>query len=330
VRGMTPVRFAATNSVQRGMWTIALGNPYGLAGSGEMSMSVGIVSATDRALPKLASQERRLYSNLIQTTAEINPGNSGGPLFDLEGRVIGVSTAVILPQKSTYGIGFAMPITAELLARVEDLKEGREIKYAYLGVMVSAPTVHQRRLAKIDGETGVNIDAVEMDSPAHGILKPADVVTEINGRKVSRSDQFVRMIGGSSLDAPTTLGIRREGESMSLVVNLRQRELPSVAVNRENQRIRWRGMLLGPIPAHWSFGAASRRPDHGLMVLGIDPNSPMAREGIHSGSIISSVAGRRISDITDLQEILDQTPVELCKVELSPTAVHEIASGQTP
>ena len=82
-----------------------------MAAEGEMAMSVGVVRATDRSLPKLSSKEDRLYSNLIQTTAEINPGNSGGPLFDLAGDVIGVNTAVILPQKQTNGIGFAIPIT---------------------------------------------------------------------------------------------------------------------------------------------------------------------------------------------------------------------------
>jgi S1-C subfamily serine protease len=78
--------------VHRGQWTIALGNPYGLAVGGNMSMSVGVISATSRSLPKLSGKEDRLYSDLIQTTAQINPGNSGGPLFDLHGDVIGINT----------------------------------------------------------------------------------------------------------------------------------------------------------------------------------------------------------------------------------------------
>src|SRR5439155_11789612 len=100
------VKWGDGTMLHRGQWTIAIGNPYGLATEGEMCMSVGVVSATSRSLPKLASKENRLYSDLIQTTAQINPGNSGGPLFDLGGNVIGINTAVILPQKQTNGIGF--------------------------------------------------------------------------------------------------------------------------------------------------------------------------------------------------------------------------------
>ena len=88
-------------------------------------LSVGVVSATGRSLPKLSSKEDRLYSDLIQTTAQINPGNSGGPLFDVHGDVIGVNTAVILPQKQTNGIGFAIPAYRRLKEIVQDLKDGR-------------------------------------------------------------------------------------------------------------------------------------------------------------------------------------------------------------
>ena len=121
-RGLRPVRFAPPASVLRGQWALTLGNPYGLATGEELALSVGVISATSRSLPRLSARENRSYSDLIQTTAQINPGNSGGPLFDLEGRVIGVNAAVSLPQKNTNGIGFAFPITEALLQRVEQLK----------------------------------------------------------------------------------------------------------------------------------------------------------------------------------------------------------------
>ena len=326
-QNLPAVRFASSSGIRRGMWTIALGNPYGLAGSGEMSMSVGIVSATDRSLPKLASQENRLYTNLIQTTAEINPGNSGGPLFNLNGEVMGINTAVILPQKQTNGIGFAMPINAELLGKVTDLKAGREVSYAYLGVMVSTPTPRQRRDANISDGGGVTIDLVEKDSPAATVLKVGDLMLKVNDQAVSESDQFVRVIGNVPVDRPTRLSVRREGQPLSLSVQLRRRELPSVAVHRENQRIHWRGMLLGPIPAHWDFGPL-KRPEHGLMVLGIDPGSPLVKQGIRSGVVIASVAGKAVNAITDLQSILNDTPAEQCKVEIIPQAKEAVVSGQ--
>src|SRR5690606_32508660 len=163
--------------------TIALGNPYGLSAAGEMCMSVGVVSATDRSLPKLASKEDRLYTNLIQTTAEINPGNSGGPLFDLQGRVIGINTAVILPQKQTNGIGFDMPITPRLLRKIDALKQGREIVYAFLGVRVVTPTPRQLRDAGVGRMMGAVVEVVEADSPAaRSGLQAGDIVLAIDGQ----------------------------------------------------------------------------------------------------------------------------------------------------
>ena len=190
VSKLPAVRFAAYNSAKRGQWAIAMGNPYGLATEGEQCMSVGIISAVERSLPKLSKKENRLYSNLIQTTAQINPGNSGGPLFNLNGEVIGINTAVILPEKRTNGIGFAMPITADLMRRVHDLKEGNEIVYGYMGVMVSTPTAMDRQAAGLKEAVGVHVDGVEPDSPASEAnkIKANDVIVEINGEMVRDSD----------------------------------------------------------------------------------------------------------------------------------------------
>ncbi|HEY1628724.1 MAG TPA: trypsin-like peptidase domain-containing protein [Tepidisphaeraceae bacterium] len=319
---LTPVKFAAAQSVQRGMWTIAMGNPYGLAALGEMSMSVGVVSATDRSLPKLASKENRYYADLIQTTAEINPGNSGGPLFDLDGNVIGISTAVILPQKSTNGIGFALPITPELLAKVNDLKAGREISYAYLGVMVKTPTPRQKAEANVTD--GVLVDLVEKDSPADASLLDNDMILQLGDQPIHDSDQFIRLIGEASITQPTHLVISRGSKTLPIDIKLRQRELPSIAINRTNQRIHWRGMTLGPIPQN------STHLDHGLLVLSIDPDNPLTKQGVAIGSVIGSVAGRMLHSVFDLQDILSQTPAEKCNLQILPAGNSKVAivSGQ--
>lgn len=324
---MVAARFADSQAIERGMWTIALGNPYGLAGIGQMSMSVGVVSATQRSLTKLASQEHRLYTNLIQTTAEINPGNSGGPLFDLQGNVIGVSTAVILPNRATNGIGFALPITPQLLQTVADLKAGREVKYSYLGVMVSSPTDDQLREEHLSSERAVSIDSVEPDSPAANILKPGDLVTHLNDQTFSTSDEFVRAVGATSSDEPAKFIVHRDGQTLTLMIRMRNRELPSVAINRETQRLRWRGMLLGPIPSHWTV-ALTPRPKTGLMVVGIEPDSPMAGKGVHSGTIITSVAGKPVNAVADLQDVLDQTQPEQCAIEFAPDMKEVVVSGE--
>lgn len=320
-------RFASYGSVTRGQWAIALGNPYGLAGDGEMCMSVGVVSATDRSLPKLSSKENRLYSNLIQTTAEINPGNSGGPLFNLNGDVIGVNTAVILPQKSTNGIGFAVPITPGLIAHVQQLKEGREVVYAYLGVTVSTLTDKARKSLGLSAELGgARIDSIEKDSPADSSpLRVNDVVVEVNGELVRDGDHFIRLVGASSVDQPNRMSLYRNGKPKSVDVSMRKRQVPSVAVTRQSQRIHWRGMLLGPVPEHWN-GGGETQVGGGLLVLTIDSDSPMHRQGVKPGSVIQSVAGQRVSTVAQLQRIINDVDPSQWTIDLSDD--RAVAQGQ--
>ena len=312
------VRFAAYNSVKRGQWAIALGNPYGLATEGEQCMSVGIVSALDRSLPKLSKKENRLYTNLIQTTAQINPGNSGGPLFDLSGDVIGINTAVILPEKKANGIGFAMPVSPYLMQTVRELKEGREIVYGYMGVMVSTPTEHDRQIAGVPEPIGVRVDGVEGDSPASesAKIKEHDVIVQINGEIVRDSDQFVRVIGSAGVEQPAKVSLYRDGKVIQTQLTLRRRQLSVAGVTRESRRFRWQGMLLGPIPANWQppKGTEKDQPTRGLMVIGISESSPFLKDHIGQGDVITTVGGKPIADVMELQKVLNEIPASQCQV----------------
>lgn len=310
------VTFAPVGEIRRGEWTIVLGNPYGLAGFGEMAMSVGVVSAVDRSLTKLSARENRLYSNLIQTTAQINPGNSGGPLFNIAGEVIGLNTAVVMPQKQTNGISFAMPITDELLAKVRDLKEGREVIYGYMGVSVNTPTPRQRREAGAPIDSGLLIESVESDSPASAAsMKAGDMLISVGETIVRDSDQFVRVIGNATVDRAIAVKIIRDGKAVSFDMTLRRRPSTAVPVTQSLQRLRWRGLLLGPIPANWNRDP--KNPQTGVMILGVDPTSPLAQDGLASGAVITAMAGKPVSDLLTLQRIINDTPAEQCKLSLA-------------
>ena len=303
----------ASAPVQRGQWTIALGNPYGLASDGEMCLSVGVVSATGRSLPRLASRENRLYKNLIQTTAEINPGNSGGPLLNLQGQVVGINTAVVLPQKSVNGIGFALPITESLLKVVRQLLQGHEVRYGYIGVRVITPTAHERRQAGVPADIGVRVDDLESDSAAISHIKSGDIITALNGKQIQNSDDFVQQVGDAPVGKPARIVFYREGRRYHIEVPIVTRPLPSVAVTRENRRLRWKGMVLGNIPPHWS-GNNGKYPIAGVMVVALEPDSPRAAGGVRQGSIITAVAGRSVGDVIELQRILNDTPDQQCRI----------------
>jgi serine protease Do len=316
-RNLPTATFATDCNCQRGAWAVTLGNPFGLATEGEMSLSVGVISATGLSLPKLARKENRLYTNLLQTTAQINPGNSGGPLLDVDGNVIGINTAVILPQKQTNGIGFAMPVTPQLLAEARELAQGHEIIYGYIGVGVTIPSSLQRRAAGLDDTTGLLVDSVDIGSPAadDNGLKEGDILVEYDGQMLRDSDQFVRLVSGSVINHPKNIHIIRDTKPVSLTLTPIKRPVQEV-VSSENQRFYWHGMALGPIPTDWP---AARGLKHlaGILVVAIETDSPLRKQGIIAGSVINSVAGRPVTSLIDLQEILNDVPPEKCEVTLA-------------
>jgi S1-C subfamily serine protease len=324
--GLTPVKFANPESIRRGMWSIAIGNPYGLATGGEMAMAVGVVSALDRALPKLAQKENRLYAGLIQTTAEINPGNSGGPLIDINGNVIGINTAVILPQKQVNGIGFAMPITARVQQLIHDLKEGREVTYGFLGVTVTTPTARERKTAGAADNVGAKVEVIDANSPAgRSKLAVDDMVVSINGITVRDSDHFVRLIGEAPVDRPSAIVVYRAGKPVTIDITAGRRQGPSVAVTRENRRLRWNGMVLGSVPPNWV--GPNKKPEPGVMVLAVDANCTASTKfGVRQGTVITTVAGRPVASLEDLQQVLNDTPTELCALQTLNPGSETVAS----
>lgn len=308
---LPPVTFAQGNSPYRGQWTVAIGNPVGLAGGGAMCLSVGVVSAAGRELPKLSEKEGRLYTNLIQTTAEVNPGNSGGPLFDLHGNVMGIVTAVVLPHKTTNGIGFAIPADAALRAKIEQLKRGAPIVYGYLGVAV-----------RDHAGGGVWVTTVGEDTPAAGVLETGDVLMRVDGQPVSSESAFIRVVGAAPTNRHVTVVVSRAGRELSLNVRLTPHPDVTPGVDFSNQRLFWRGLELG--------AATGGNPDGGVQVRNVEPGSPLLAIGIKPGSVIRSIAGKPVRDLIALQQVLDETPADLCQVALapSPDAVRTaVASG---
>ncbi len=328
-RNLPTVKWADPAKVRRGQWTIALGNPYGLAAEGEMCMSVGVVSAVGRSLPKLSGKEDRLYSDLIQTTAQINPGNSGGPLFDINGEVIGINAAVILPQKQTNGIGFAIPANARVLQIVERLKRGTEVVYGYLGVKASTPTTRERRDAKIEGEVGAFVDSVEIDSPASAAgMKRGDIVIRFNGEAIYDGEHFIRTVGSAPVDEKgVSATIVRGNKRQDVTLKLRRREIAAAAVTRDKQRLRWRGLVLGPIPANWNF-PGKNSPTTGVMVLGVGADSPFVKDGVAQGSVITAISGKSFAGMTDLQLLLNDLPTEQYSLQIAGQDNSGVASIQ--
>jgi S1-C subfamily serine protease len=311
------VNFAKSDP-RRGQWTLAIGNPYGLAGDGEMAVSVGVVSATNRSLPRLSGKEDRLYQDLIQTTAQINPGNSGGPLFDLNGDVIGINCAVILPVKQSNGIGFALPINARVRSVIERLKEGRAVKYGYIGVRTSTPGGDECRKAGLANlASAARIDFVEPGSPAEAAgLAVGDLVTSIGDERVLDSDHFIRVVGDCLVGPPVPLSVQRNGKQASFKVSLRPREMAGSAVTRETQRFTWRGLLLG-----------TRTNGPGIEVLAVESDSPLGDQ-VKQGDVLASIGDQPLTSVSDLLDALAKLPSERCILKVAEHGVPQVSTAR--
>lgn len=298
--GLKPVQFASADSVKRGQWCLTLGNPYGLATGGDLALSVGVVSATNRSLTRLSAQENRLYSNLIQTTAEINPGNSGGPLFDLNGKVIGINAAVVLPQKNTNGIGFAFAVNDALMQKIQHLRTGEMVDHAFLGVSVSTAS---------GSGGGAHIDSVQADGPAAAAdLHAGDVVTKIGNVAVADSDTFAHTISNLQTDKPVKLTLMRDGADKTIAVTPRAWSSSRMPVCRANQRLYWAGMVLTPAAGG------------GYSVKSITAGSPYAKQGLHEGTVVTGVGGKSIQSLVDLQMLLAHSGTQIAKLDTQPAA----------
>ena len=273
----------ASGGTGRGRWCFTLGNPLGMAGGGTMSLSVGVVAATGRSLPRLARSEDRRYHDLIQVTAEVNPGNSGGPLLDLDGNVVGIVTAVVLPQGEAFGMGFALPADDALLARVGRLTQGLAPRDAALGVTADDAIHGGARV--VDG---------------NGVLLAGDVIKAVDGRAVADAGALAVELARHEPGTTATLDLTRDGEAATVEATLAEappHRLP--AVTADSRRLRWQGVSFAPLPGHWRSAGIAR----GVLVAAVEPDSPHA-ETLRVGQVVERVGTLACGDLPSLQRAI--------------------------
>jgi serine protease Do len=204
VNATHPLPFVAwgdSRQVEVGDWILAAGNPFGLGGS----VTAGIVSARGRDLGAGP------FDNFLQLDAPINPGNSGGPIFNMDGQVVGVSTAIVSPSGGSVGIGFATP-SELVMPIVAQLRNGGHIERGWLGVTVQ------------DADNGVAIQGVERNGPAaHAGMRPGDAIVAVNGERVETSRGLIRTVAAATPGSNVRLSVRRQGHEFDVPVTVGRR-----------------------------------------------------------------------------------------------------------
>ena len=204
------VNMGDSDSARVGDIVMAIGNPFGCGGS----LSVGVVSARNRNI------DAGRYDDFIQTDAAINRGNSGGPLFNMDGDVIGVNTAIVSPTGASVGVGFATP-TSIVRPVVDQLLRFGETRRGWLGVRLANVTPQIAERAGYRGSSGAAVTRVTPDGPAaRAGLRPGDIVLRFGNRDVSDSRSLTRMVGDSAVGAETPVEIVRDGQRMTLTATI--------------------------------------------------------------------------------------------------------------
>jgi serine protease Do len=208
------VNMGDSDSARVGDIVLAIGNPFGLGGS----LSVGVVSARNRNI------DAGRYDDFIQTDAAINRGNSGGPLFNTDGEVIGVNTAIISPTGNSVGIGFATP-TSIVRPVVDQILRYGEIRRGWLGVRLANMTRAAADRAGYDGSSGAVVTRITPNGPAAAAgLRPGDVVVRFNGQEIADSRALTRMVGEAQVGSTATIDVVREGRRMQITATIERLE----------------------------------------------------------------------------------------------------------
>ncbi|GGA26834.1 Do family serine endopeptidase [Neptunicoccus cionae] len=206
------VKFGSSEDIRVGDEAIAVGNPFGLGGT----VTTGIISAKSRDI------RSGPFDNYIQTDAAINRGNSGGPLFNADGEVIGVNTAIFSPDGGSVGIGFAVP--ADMVKTiVADLAEDGTIDRGWLGVQIRPMSDEVAAVLGYDAPKGAVIEAVQADSPADKAgLKAGDIVMSFAGKEIATLRDLPRAVAGAQPDSEQTVTVLRKGSELTVDVQLGQ------------------------------------------------------------------------------------------------------------
>ena len=288
------VAFGNSDVARVGDWVMAMGNPLGQG----FSVSAGIISARNRELSGP-------YDDYIQTDAAINRGNSGGPLFNMDGEVIGVNTAIISPSGGSIGLGFSMASNT-VDPVVKQLKEYGEVRRGWLGVNIGSVNDEMAEALGLDEPTGAIIRDV-FDGPAKDAgLKTMDVIVMFDGKEVADSGALVRIVGGTPVGSTVKTIVLRDGKRMSIDVVLGQRPEPNALARgdkpAEPEQQGLLGMQLSEITPDMRSDMNLSDEVTGVLLLSVEADSLAAASGLAAGDVITDAAQNPVEEIADLVE----------------------------
>lgn len=300
---LTAVKFGDSNKMRIGDWVMAIGNPFGLGGT----VTIGIVSARNRDI------NSGPYDDFIQTDAAINRGNSGGPLFNMNGEVIGINTAIISPSGGSIGIGFSIP--AQLAAGVVDqLRQFGETRRGWLGVRIQPVTKDIAESLGMADPKGALVAGVIKGGPVdNGTIQAGDVITKFDGKDIEETRDLPRVVAESPVGKAVDVVIIRKGKEQTVKVTLGRLEDGEKLADAEGKSGPSKDGKAAPVAAATVLGMSIGELNDdtrskfgiaadvsGVVITEVAKDSAAAERGIKAGEVITEIGQESVAAPKDV------------------------------
>jgi serine protease Do len=296
---LKPLSFGNSDTLRIGEWVMAIGNPFGLGGS----VSLGIVSARNRDI------NAGPYDDFIQTDAAINKGNSGGPLFNMNGEVVGMNTAIFSPSGGSVGIGFSVPSNTVNNVVGQLVKFG-ETRRGWLGVKLQAITDDIADSMNIKGVKGALVADVTPDGPsAKGGMLAGDVIIEFDGKPITDMRSLPRAVGETDVGKRVAIKVNRKGQIISLEVELgrledveKKAEATTTADSSAVATSADLGMTFAAMTDELRTKFKIEKEVKGVVVTDVAAQGPAADKKMQPGDVIIEAGGKRVDQASQVMD----------------------------
>jgi serine protease Do len=299
------VRFGDSDGLRVGEWVIAIGNPFGLGGS----VTAGIISARNRDI------NSGPYDNYIQTDASINRGNSGGPLFNMQGEVIGINTAIYSPSGGSIGIGFAVP-SRNAVAVIDQLRQFGEMRRGWLGVRIQQVTDDIAESLGLKPARGALVAGIDDRGPAKPAgIEPGDVIIRFDGKDIKEMKDLPRIVADTPVGKDVPVVVVRKGKEETKTVKLgrledaeKQQAAARSGTGREEEKSvvkKALGLDLSNLSYELRRRYKIKEAVKGVVITAVEPGSVAAEKRLNAGDVIVEVAQEAVADAEAVQKRID-------------------------
>ena len=300
------VDFGDSDASRVGDWVLAIGNPFGLGGT----VTAGIVSARGRDI------HQGQYDDFIQTDAPINRGNSGGPLFNMDGQVIGINTAIYSPSGGSIGIGFSIPSNMAKKI-ISDLRQYGHPRRGWLGVKIQQVTPEIAESLGLKDAAGAMVAGVTDNGPAEKAkIHSGDIILKFDGQDVKEMHNLPRIVGDSDVGKDVPVVIWRDGKEITVPIVLAERPAEEKLADADQPNktdanaskptdVAGLGMKIAPISQDLKDKFQLNGDQKGVVITDVSPDTPAADRGLRPGDVIMEVQQNEVASASDVQKQVD-------------------------